>query len=303
MGRQNGVVTASSLSMLASLWLVVAGLPVFQQPFAAVPEQPAAIALAAGEVSLRRPCLRLTCVGAEWEPPAPATTYAYRDDEQPVVRSTLPGEQRGGTALQVAVSRPDWIYQRVDYSRAVTGYGIAPIRNGDTTLQIEAGTGVRLQPYLDKGTAKLGPIARGRVLLEQRIGENADLKQELVIETGRANTYVHNALGVDMRLMPQLRLNSGLQIEHDSAGDGGRGSTDMLGNLTMQRDFGKRASLTQQVLVEAGDQGMQLRSAIGLQMLLRPQWTLSTRLEQLRDDTTNDGAPSTQGSFQLRRTF
>lgn len=289
--------------MLASLWLMVAGLPVFQQPFAAVPEQPAAIALAAGEVSLRRPCLRLRCVGAEWEPPAAATTYAYRDDEQPVMRTTLPGEERGGAGIRVPVSRSDWIYRRVDYSRAVTGYGIAPIRNGDTTLQIEAGTGVRLQPYLDKGTAKLGPIARGRVLLQQRIGENADLKQELVIETGRANTYVHNALGVDMRPMPQLRLNSGLQIEHDSAGDGGRGSTDMLGNLTVQRDFGKRASLTQQVLVEAGDQGMQLRSAIGLQMLLRPEWTLSTRLEQLRDDTTNDGAPSTQGSFQLRRTF
>lgn len=288
--------------LAAPLWLAMAGLPVFQLPIAGAPDRPAAIALAAGDVSLRRPCLALRCAGAEWEPGSTAT-YAYRGDDQPVIQATLPGEQRGGKAMRVAVSRPDWVYKRVDYSRAVTGYGVAPIRNGDTTLQIEAGTGVRLQPYLDKGTAKVGPIARGRVSLQQRVGEKTDLKQELVIETGRANTYVHNALGVDLRLLPQLRLNSGLQVEHDSAGNGGRGSTDTYGNLSLQRDFGKRASLSQQIQFEAGDQGMQLRSAIGLQMLLRPEWTLSTRLEQVRDESTNDGTPSTQGSFQLRRAF
>lgn len=288
--------------LAAPLWLAMAGLPVFQLPIAGAPDRPAAIALAAGDVSLRRPCLRLRCAGAEWESGS-ATTYAYRDEEQPVAHATLPGGQRGSAAIRVPVSRPEWVYKRVDYSRAVTGYGVAPIRSSDTTLQIEAGTGVRLQPRLDKGTAKVGPIARGRVSLQQRLGEKADLKQELVVETGRANTYVHNALGVDMRLMPQLRLNSGLQIEHDSAGNGGRGRTDTFGNLTLQRDFGKRASLSQQIQFEAGDQGTQLRSAIGLQMLLRPAWTLSTRLETLRDETMNNGAPSTQGSFQLRRTF
>src|SRR3546814_9345131 len=103
------------------------------------------------------------------------------------------------------------------------------IRRPDTKVQLELGTGYRLQPYADYGTAAIGVIATGGLRLSQRLGDWAEINQRVRVETGRHNTFVRQTLGVDIMLQPRLTLQSRLEVNHDSAGDGGRGSTDTPG--------------------------------------------------------------------------
>src|SRR5690606_9487896 len=122
-------------SMLAPLWLAVAGLPVFHQPFASVPDTPAAVALASNEVTLRRPCLRLRCEDSEWQPPAPAATYAYRDGERKVVRTTLPGATLPGfRRLPAPRANRDWIKPYAGLDRVGGRYGRNIVESETTDL-------------------------------------------------------------------------------------------------------------------------------------------------------------------------
>src|SRR3546814_1466927 len=78
------------------------------------------------------------------------------------------------------------------------------------------GTGYRLQPYADYGTAAIGVIATGGLRLSQRLGDWAEINQRVRVETGRHNTFVRQTLGVDIMLQPRLTLQSRLEGNHDS---------------------------------------------------------------------------------------
>jgi hypothetical protein len=223
--------------MLASLWLAVAGLPVFHQPFAAVPDAPAAIALASNEVTLRRPCLRLRCADSEWRPPAAATTYAYREAERKVVRTPLPGAAMPGVRSLPAPGRRDWVKPYAGLDRIGGRYGLTVVDKPNTGLDVEFGTGYRWQPYVDNGSADVGPVARGRVELRQKLGEHALLLQETRIEAGRDNAFVRNSLGLEVQLQPQWSLSSDVEVRHDTAADGGKGRTDTTGNVRLEYAF------------------------------------------------------------------
>lgn len=222
--------------MLAPFWLAVAGLPVFHRPFPEMPDQPAAIALAAGEVSLRRPCLRLRCAGAEWQGRPAASTYAYRGDDQPTVRSVLPGKKlAGGIGLSAPASRREWTENYLSNAGIGAGYGMQAVQRPDTKLQVEVGPGYRLQPYVNDGTAAAGPVARGKIELQQQLGQRARLDQRVQVETGRENTVIRNSLGVTVQLQPQWTLDSDLEVRHDSASDDGKASTE--GNVKLRYAF------------------------------------------------------------------
>lgn len=223
--------------MLAPLWLAVAGLPVFHQPFADLPDSPAAIALASDEVTLRRPCLRLRCADGEWRRPRPAATYAYRDGGRKVVRTPLPGAATPGVRGLPAPGRRDWMAPYAGLDRVGGRYGLTLLDKPDTGVDIELGTGYRWQPYVDDGSADTGPVARGRVALRQQLGEHARLLQETRIEAGRDNAFVRNWLGLEVQLQPQWRLSSDLEVRHDTAAGGGEGRTDTQGNVRLEYAF------------------------------------------------------------------
>lgn len=223
--------------MIVPLWLAVAGLPVFQQPIAEVPDRPAAIAMVAGDVSLRKPCLRVRCADAEWRPPDPATTYAYRGDDQPAVRTTLPGSPTKGVRSLPAPRRQDWVAPYAGLDRVGGRYGRNLVSTPTTAVQVEVGTGFRWRPYVDNGSADTGPVARGRVALQQKVGEHARLRQETRVESGRDNTWVRNSLGVDIELQPNWSLRSEVEVRHDTAGNGGSGRTDSEGRVRLFYDF------------------------------------------------------------------
>ena len=227
--------------MPAVWWLALAGLPVFQHPLPESPGEPAVLAVAAEHVSLRMPCYRLVCADAEWLAPTPYTTLwkpkvpGTRPRLRPVRPSPL--ATRSYASLHAPTARREWFDAEASHTKVDTTFGIQAIQRPDTKVQLELGTGYRLQPYAGYGTAAIGPIASGGLRLSQRFGDWARINQQVHVETGRHNTFVRQTLGVDIMLQPRLTLQSRLEVNHDSAGDGGRGSTDTQGALNLHYAF------------------------------------------------------------------
>ncbi|TYT26033.1 DUF481 domain-containing protein [Luteimonas viscosa] len=228
--------------MFASWWLAVVGLPVFMQPLPEAPALPAAIAVASGQVSLRQPCLRLACADAEWT--------ASRVTRRTLVRAPVPGAipaiepqrlprlaTRRYIGLHSPASRRDWFYSTGGAALVDTRYGLEPVRSGQTQVQIEFGTGYRLQPYANYGTAAQGPVATGQLRLSQRVGERAEINQQVRVERGRENAFVRQTIGLDLQLDPQWSLLGDLEVRHDSAGNGGDGRTDREGSVRLRYAF------------------------------------------------------------------
>lgn len=226
--------------MLAAWWLAVAGLPVFQQPLPESPREPAAIAVAAGRADLRAPCYGLACAGAEWD--RGARTAVLR---RPIAPGTVvpaeglpaPGIAARRTPLHSPASRRDWHGSHADASRVDTRFGYEPVRTEDTSVRVEMGTGYRLQPYADWGTAVPGPIARGNLQLRQELGERARLTQQVQVEAGRANTMLRQTIGLDLQLRPQWQLETRYELRHDTFANDGDGATDSEGAMRLRYQF------------------------------------------------------------------
>ncbi len=227
--------------MPAIWWLALVGLPVFQHPLPESPDEPAMLAVAAEHVSLRAPCFQLVCPDAEWLAPTRYTTLW-----KPKVPGTLsrlrparssPLASRRYASLNAPASQLAWFDAKASDAKINTTFGMDAIRRPGTDLQVQLGTGYRLQPYADHGTAVVGPIASGGLRLSQRFGERTQFNQQVRVETGRHNTFVRQTIGVDISLQPQWTLQSRVEMNHDSAADGGKGRTDTEGSLNLFYKF------------------------------------------------------------------
>lgn len=226
--------------MLASWWLAVVGLPVFLQPLPEAPAVPAAVAVASGQVSLRQTCFRLTCADAEWAatPPrrlarstAPGTVTAIAPQRLPRLAT------RRFIGLSSPATRRDWFHSSGGSALVDTRYGLEAVRSPTTQLALEVGTGYRLQPYANYGTAAQGPVAMGQVRLSQQLGEHAELNQQVRWERGRENAYLRQTVGIDLALDPNWSLLGDYELRHDTAGNGGEGRTDQEGSLRLRYAF------------------------------------------------------------------
>lgn len=226
--------------MLAALWLALATPPVFLQPLPESPGEPAVHALVAGRADLRRPCYRLECRDAGWQAPNRYTRIRQArvpGSVDPIAATRLPALAARRYPLYSPASRRDWRVTHGSHSRFTAGFGYEAIRTPDTNVRLEFGTGYRLQPYADYGTAMEGPIARGRLELRQSLAERARLTQNLLVEAGRFNTTTRQVIGLDLELVPQWTLHSNFELRHDSAGNGGSGSTDTESSLHLRYRF------------------------------------------------------------------
>lgn len=226
--------------MLAALWLALAAPPVHLQPLPDSPGEPAVLALAGGRVDLRRPCYTLVCEDAGWRAPNRFTRIEQPrapGSVDPLAKIRMPAIAARRYPLYSPASRRDWRVNHGSRSRFTAGFGYEAIRTPDTSVRLEFGTGYRLQPYADHGTAAEGPIARGRLELRQSIADRALLTQNLLIETGRSNTTTRQVIGLDLQLLPQWTLHSNFELRHDSAGNGGSGATDTEGSLRLRYRF------------------------------------------------------------------
>lgn len=227
--------------MPAVWWLALAGLPVFQQPLPDSPGEPAALAVAAEHVSLRAPCYRLVCPDSEWLAPTRYTTLRKPKVPGSVPRlrpvRASPLATRSYASLSAPTSQREWFNTAANDVKVDTTFGMEAYRRPGTELQVELGTGYRLQPYADYGTAAIGPIASGGLRLSQRFGDWGQLNQQVQVETGRYNTFVRQTIGVDILLQPNWTLQSRIEMNHDSAANGGKGQTDTEGSLNLYYAF------------------------------------------------------------------
>ncbi|WP_202839287.1 DUF481 domain-containing protein [Luteimonas saliphila] len=228
--------------MFASWWLAVVGLPVFMQPLPEAPAVPAAVAVASGQVSLRQPCLRLACADGEWMASRPGASALARTSAPGAIPAIEPQRlprlaTRRYIGLSSPASRRDWFYSTGGAALVDTRYGLEAVRSRHTQVQIELGTGYRLQPYANYGTAAQGPVASGQLRLSQRLGERAELNQQVRVERGRENAFVRQTIGLDLQLDPQWSLLGDLELRHDSAGNGGDGRTDREGSVRLHYAF------------------------------------------------------------------
>lgn len=228
--------------MLASWWLAMFGLPVYIQPLPEAPDQPAALAVASGQVSLRQPCLRLVCADAEWQQASRvARTLAPTAAPgvvEPIRAQRLPRlATRRYIGLYSPASRRDWFHSSGGAALVDARYGMEAVRNPQTKVQLELGTGYRLQPYANYGTAAQGPVAMGQLRLSQRLGELGSLNQQVRLERGRENAYLRQTIGVDLELAPQWSLLGDFELRHDTAGNGGQGHTDREGSVRLRYAF------------------------------------------------------------------
>lgn len=205
--------------MVAAFWLAVLMPPVFVQPFPQAPDAPAAIALVAGQVSLQRACYSLECLQAGWRLSSVRLSMAPLPPAQrnPFALPRAMSAHRG--SLHAPATRREWTANYGSNARLGTRYGIDAIRDPDTQVSIEVGSGYRLQPYADDGIGHIGPVARGSLLWLQRIGENARMVQQVRVETGRGDTFVRNSMSLDISLLSNWTLRSSVDVRHDSAAD------------------------------------------------------------------------------------
>ncbi|HRN62366.1 MAG TPA: DUF481 domain-containing protein [Luteimonas sp.] len=228
--------------MFASWWLAVIGLPVFLQPLPEAPDLPAATALASGQVSLRQPCFRLACVDAEWTTAAVAPRAldpgAAPGAIQPIRAQRPPRlATRRFIGLHSPASRRDWFDSRGSAALVDAKYGMEAVRSPQTTVQVELGTGYRLQPYANYGSNAQGPVATGQLRLSQQLGDFGALNQRVQVERGRENAYIRQTIGIDLALAPDWSLLGDFELRHDTAGNGGEGRTDREGSLRLRYAF------------------------------------------------------------------
>lgn len=226
--------------MLATWWLAIVGLPVFHQPLPEAPAEPSAVAVAAGQVSLRRPCYAVRCQDVDWQgpaTPAPIARAAVPGTRPTIVPLRVPSIAARPYPLYSPASARDWRASQANHTRVETRVGYEAVRTPDTSLRMEFGTGYRIEPYADFGTAAPGPIARGNLQLSHAFGDDARLTQQVQVETGSVNTTVRQTLGVDVDLRPQWTLRSNVELRHDTAADGGRGHTDTEGSVRLHYGF------------------------------------------------------------------
>jgi hypothetical protein len=226
--------------MIAGGWLALLGLPVFLQPLPDAPQLPAAVAVASGQVSLRQPCLRLACADAEWQGFLPRMIEGPRtpgkvDEIRPMRLPQLASRRYIG--LHSPASRRDWFASTGSRALFAARYGLDAVRSPETRVQLEFGTGYRLQPYADWGAADQGLVASGLMRWNQRLGERAALNQQVRIERGREHAFVRQTIGLDLQLAPQWSLLGDVELRHDTAGDGGEGRTDREGSLRLKYAF------------------------------------------------------------------
>jgi len=224
--------------MFATYWLAALLPPVFATPLPQAPDVPAALAVASDRVDVRLPCYRLRCPDSEWQAPLPATTYAIGPEPVRVQRTELPGQRGAIPALHVAISpRTGTLTGYSSDVRVGARYGIDAVRTPDTRVRVEVGSGYRMQPSVDDGIPATGMVARGKLEWQQQLTPRAQLTQQVRVETGRGDTYLRNAVGVDVQVLPQWLLRSSVETRHDSAAQGGQGATETAGSVQLRYAF------------------------------------------------------------------
>ena len=117
-------------------------------------------------------------------------------------------------------------------STASLGYGH---RFGDEgrSLDTEVGPGFRHARDASSGASERDAIVRGELDYKQRLTGNTEVFNTLLVESGEANTFAQNDLGVQVAMNASLALKAGVQLRHNTRVGAETEKTDSLTTLNL----------------------------------------------------------------------
>ncbi|MBY6203679.1 DUF481 domain-containing protein [Halomonas denitrificans] len=117
------------------------------------------------------------------------------------------------------------------------GYGYRVLDGESHTLSVEAGPGVRFSEERDSGESETKLIARGALDYAWQISETARLENALLVESGASNTFVENALSLEVAINSAMSLKTGVAVRHNTDVAAGRDNTDVLSTVNLVYSF------------------------------------------------------------------
>jgi putative salt-induced outer membrane protein len=108
------------------------------------------------------------------------------------------------------------------------GYGHTFADSERTTLETEAGPGLRRARVAESGEIERSAVARARLGFKQQLTDNSALYDNLLVEAGTDNTFLQNDLGVSVAMNSRIALKAGLQARRNSSIEAGAKNTDTL---------------------------------------------------------------------------
>jgi putative salt-induced outer membrane protein len=95
------------------------------------------------------------------------------------------------------------------------GYGRRLLNSERQHLDVEIGGGARQSELID-GSSENEFVVRGGLRYRLAIGENAEFRQELSVESGQENTYLESKTGLSASLIGNLALVASYTIKNNS---------------------------------------------------------------------------------------
>lgn len=118
-----------------------------------------------------------------------------------------------------------------DFSYQATlagGYGYKFIATDTTKLEGQIGAGYRKAELRLTGESQDNPIVRGALNFEHKLTDTTLVYERFLVEAGEDNTYLQNALGVEVKINETFALALDYQVRHNTDVLPGTEETDQV---------------------------------------------------------------------------
>jgi putative salt-induced outer membrane protein len=170
----------------------------------------------------------------EWTHKAGASMLrTVTDDITSADRWELRGESQysltGRSYLFGALRYEDDAFTDYEYQATLSGgYGYRFITNDTTKLEGQIGAGYREAEVRLTGEQQDGIIARGALDFEHKLTTTTLIYDRFLVESGSDNTFVQNALGVEVKINDTFALGLDYAVRHNTDVLPGTDKTDQV---------------------------------------------------------------------------
>ena len=128
-----------------------------------------------------------------------------------------------------ALRYEDDAFTDYDYQATLSGgYGYRFIMNDTTKLEGQIGAGYREAEIRLTGEQQDGIIARGALDFEHKLTATTLIYDRFLVESGSDNTFVQNALGVEVKINDSFALGLDYAVRHNTDVLPGTDKTDQV---------------------------------------------------------------------------
>jgi putative salt-induced outer membrane protein len=93
---------------------------------------------------------------------------------------------------------------------------------------VQIGAGYRRTELRITGETEDDPIARGAINFERNVTDTTLIYDRFLVEAGSSNTYLQNALGIEVKITDVLALDLDYAVRHNTDVLPGTGKTDQV---------------------------------------------------------------------------